>query len=223
MTEQEKALKRLAENLHRKNYTGYEQVVRITELAELTGKQGKDLAEALNCDPSWVSRMRSVAKLRPEWLEALRAEQVTISDCSEANKLSIDDQVILLESKLSGHAIGREGMKAAAQKLRQGGGKSANSTPPERSNRVKIPLAMTLKEPDAAGKVTEVNIRGIVTVASHPGEEVDLEGSETLLHEALRAVRAARTRGLGLKAAQASWKDMAAMKAKTAPAPPAAD
>lgn len=68
-----------------------------------------------------------------------------------------------------------------------------NPQKPERMPKIKIPLANDVAT-------------GLVVVT---GKDIDLDDTETLLKEALKAVRAAKDKKLDCKTAQSVWRDMA--------------
>jgi ParB/RepB/Spo0J family partition protein len=110
---------RAAENLQRKELTGYRKHLLCAEL--MSGNpawQMKDLAEQLHLDPSMVTRLLSPSKCIPTWQEALAAGKVGISDCYAASKLGEVEQAELLRLKLSG---------ASRDAIEQAGRKSRNS------------------------------------------------------------------------------------------------
>lgn len=110
---------RAAENLQRKELTGYQKSLLCAEL--MSGNptwQLKDLAEELHLDPSMVTRLLSPSKCIPAWQEALAAGKVGISDCYAASKLGEEEQAKLLRLKLSG---------ASRDAIEQAGRNSRNS------------------------------------------------------------------------------------------------
>jgi ParB/RepB/Spo0J family partition protein len=117
---------RAAENLQRKELTGYQKYLLCAEL--MSGNptwQMKDLAEQLHLDPSMVTRLLSPSKCIPAWQDALAAGKVGISDVYAASKLVEAEQAELLRLKLSGASrdtieqVGRKSRncKAATVKL----------------------------------------------------------------------------------------------------------
>ncbi len=108
---------RAAENLHRKELTGYQKSLLCAELMSGNPQwQMKDLAEQLHLDPSMVTRLLSPSKCIPAWQEALKAGKVGISDCYAASKLPPDEQAGLLALKLSGAS--RDAIEQAGRKTR---------------------------------------------------------------------------------------------------------
>ena len=63
--------------------------------------QHKDLAQALNLDPSMVTRLLSPLKCIEGVAGALKEEKVGISDCYAASKLPPEEQAGLLSLKLA--------------------------------------------------------------------------------------------------------------------------
>lgn len=195
--EEEIAGIRLATVFHKADLTAFEKARACADiLAAHPGWQMKDLAAFLHLDPSSVTRWCSPSRCSPAWQQALKDGRVGISDCYAASKLPHEQQEALLAMKLAGAS--RDAIEQAGRAARnQGGGHEA---PPERCSRVKIPLAVSTKE---------ISAHGTVTLTSLPGREIDLKEAENLLKEALKAVRDASGRGLGVKAAQAGWRDVA--------------
>lgn len=95
-------LTRAAENLQRKELTGYRKWRLCDALIELNGWDQKTLAQHLHLGESNVTRLLSPSKSSAAWQEALREGKVTISDCYAASKLPLEDQAGLLALKLSG-------------------------------------------------------------------------------------------------------------------------
>lgn len=124
---------RAAENLQRKELTGYQKWVLCAEL--IAGNptwQMKDLAEQLHLDPSMVTRLLSPSKCISAWQEALAAGKVGISDCYAASKLGEAEQTELLRLKLAG---------ASRDAIEQAGRKSRSTQPTAvKLSRVKIAM-----------------------------------------------------------------------------------
>jgi ParB/RepB/Spo0J family partition protein len=124
---------RAAENLQRKELTGYQKWLLCSELiAGNPNWQLKDLAEQLHLDPSMVTRLLSPSKCIPAWQEALAAGKVGISDVYAASKHSEAEQAELLRLKLSG---------ASRDAIEQAGRKSRSTKPTAiKLSRVKIAM-----------------------------------------------------------------------------------
>lgn len=185
---------RAAENLHRNDLTWFRKYLLCTDL--LCGNPGwdqKTLAEFLRLSEPTVARMLSPGKCTEAWQQALKDGKVGITDIAVAASLPHAKQAALLEQKLNGAT--RDVLVESARRAR-----SPSEPPAETVTRVRIPLAVATKD---------VSAHGTVTVAGTPGQEIGLRETETLLKEALRAVKDAQHRGLGTKAAQASWRDTA--------------
>jgi ParB family transcriptional regulator, chromosome partitioning protein len=123
---------RAAENVQRKELTGYQKSLLCAEL--MSGNptwRMKDLAEQLRLDPSMVTRLLSPSKCVPAWQEALAAGKVGISDCYAASKLGEAEQAELLRLKLSG---------ASRDAIEHAGRKSRNS----KSSAIKLSRVKTL-------------------------------------------------------------------------------
>lgn len=174
---------RAAENLQRKELTGYQKWVLCAEL--MSGNptwQMKDLAEQLHLDPSMVTRLLSPSKCIATWQEALAAGKVGISDAYAASKLSESEQADLLRLKLSGAS--RDSIEQAGRKKRAGG------TPGVKLARIKAVLSS-----------------GVVIVAS--GKGLSLDDLIESLGEAQREAKKAREQGLDAKTFSAVMRDKA--------------
>ena len=188
---------RLTSFFHREGLSAYEKWLACAELMCANPSwQLKTMAEHLHLDPATVTRLMSPSKLTPEWQQALKDGKVTIGNCYTASQLPDADQPGFLALTLSD--MPREAVARAAKKLRSN---EPTTEPSERTAKIKIPLAV---------KVDGIAVAGTVTVAGSPGEEVGLVDAERILTQALRSVKDAQKLGLGLKAAQASWRDIAA-------------
>jgi ParB family transcriptional regulator, chromosome partitioning protein len=93
----------LVNTMHRSGLKPYEQYAGFNSWFE-QNKEGTAamLAERLGLHPGNVSRIMSLGKCIPAWLEAAKAGRVGISDWSEASKLDPRGQHELLEMKLRG-------------------------------------------------------------------------------------------------------------------------
>ena len=103
------------------------------------------------------------------------------------------DQVASLGDRLSGKT-----RDEVAKKGRKSRGDNDKHEP---TARVRIPLAVNTET---------LTANGTVTVASLPGEEIDLDGVEDMLNAAIKAVREAKKKGISAKVFAAAMKDMAA-------------
>lgn len=173
---------RAAENLHRKELTGYQKWILCAEL--IAGNptwQMKGLAEQLHLDPSMVTRLLSPSKCIPAWQEALAAGMVGISDCYAASKLCEAEQAELLRLKLSG---------ASRDAIEQAGRKKRAAAPTVKLSRIKAILPS-----------------GVMIVASGAG--LTLDDLIESLGEAQREARKAREQGLDARTFQADLRDKA--------------
>ena len=152
------------------------------------GVANQDIARTLGINPGWASKLNALADCLPEVQEAARAGKIGPNEWALIGKSP--DQLHALSVALGGN---RDRLRQAAR--------PKDGAPKEKAGRVKIPLAVSTDGYDAAG---------IVTIASLPGSEIDFEGVENLLKEALKAVRDAMKRKLDIKTFQAAMKDMAA-------------
>ncbi len=93
----------LVNAIHRSALKPYEQYVGCNNWFE-QNKEGTAamLAERLDLHAGTISRIMSLGKCIPAWIEAAKAGQVGISDWSEASKLDPRGQHELLEMKLRG-------------------------------------------------------------------------------------------------------------------------
>jgi ParB family chromosome partitioning protein len=155
---------RASENLKRKELKGYQKWFLCADLMACNPDwEMKGLADALHLDPSMVTRLLSPSKCIPAWQEALKAEQVGISDCYAASKLPPDEQAGLLRLKLSGAS--RDAIEQAGRKRRNR--KAATVT----TKRLKIAM------PEATLVIT--------------GKELSMAGVVDLLSETLKEARKA--------------------------------
>jgi ParB family chromosome partitioning protein len=133
LSDSQRRLWQLTENIQRKNLTGYEMWMGCAELMCMNpGWEMKNLAEALKLDPSSVTRILSPSRCTAPWQDALRDGRVGISDCYAAAKLPEKDQAGLLALKLSGAS--RDAIEQAGRKSRKG------SSPAVRVNSIRCPL-----------------------------------------------------------------------------------
>ena len=103
LTDTQFKLIRAAENLQRKDLTGYQKWLLCSDLLrDNAAWQLKDLAEHLHLDPSMVTRLLSPSKCTEAAQNALRAGTIGISDCYEFSQESPDRQAELLRMKLTG-------------------------------------------------------------------------------------------------------------------------
>lgn len=175
----------LVENMQRADLSGYEQWLGCAELMCMHSSppwQMKDLAEALQKDPSTVTRLLSPSKCIQAWQDALRDGKVGISDCYAASKLPQDKQAGLLALKLSGAS--RDQIEEAGRKTR-----TPRAETPKQA-RVVCPLS--------------TGTRIVVT-----GPEMDLDGLIEALQSALEAARKANKDSLDVKTAERVWRDRA--------------
>jgi ParB/RepB/Spo0J family partition protein len=146
----------------------------------------KEIAKDLGVDPSLVTRWMAWEKIIDPVRQALVADKLTLTGMYAISQLPAEEQEAALAVALN--APNAAAVARAVRKQRNGNGQSAVRMP-----KIKIPLAN-----DAA--------TGLVVVS---GESIDLDDAETLLKEALKAVRSAKDKSLDCKTAQAVWRDVA--------------
>ena len=177
----------LVSAIHRADLTAYDKAMamRGIEVAN-PGLTRKALAEeVLHIDPAMVTKYLSLFECIQAVQDAAKAYKIGVSDWYAISRRP--DQEAALEKALNGAT--RAELEEEGRRQRSG----TQSQPAIRLPRIRIPLAT-----DAAN--------GTVTVA---GEEIDLDDAESLLKEAMKAVRAAKDKALDTKTAQAVWRDMA--------------
>ena len=96
---------------------------------------------------------------------------------------------------MNGSITSRDELERHGRKQRNGDGK-----PPARTPKIRIPLAV---ESDG------LSVHGAATVTGVPGEDIGLDDAESILKEALKAVREAARQGLDAKTFQAVMRDRA--------------
>jgi hypothetical protein len=172
--------------VHRQDISAYDKAVTIRDIkADHPGMSNKQLAdEVLDIDPATVTKNLTLFDCIPKVQAAAQAGELTLSGWYEISKSP--DQAAALAAALNGAT--RDQLQGESRRQRNG-----HATPAVRLPRIKIPLA------------TET-ATGTVTLA---GEDIDLDDAETLLKEAMKAVRAARDKNLDTKTAQSVWRDMA--------------
>jgi ParB-like chromosome segregation protein Spo0J len=178
-------IRRVSENLQREDLTLWDKYQECKGFMEdQPGITGKEIAAAINVDASTIPRYLCLDHCIAEVRQAAKDGLIGMKATYEISKEPLERQQALLAEALAGGAA----QVARARKRRNG------SVPAVRTARIRIPLAT-----DTA--------RGIVTIA---GDEIDLEDGENILKEAMKAVRAAREKGLNASTAQKVWKDVAA-------------
>lgn len=174
--------------LHSTTLTAYDQAQAVKDWLASSGGTAKELSERLHLSQSMITRLNSLWSCVQAVQDAAKAGKIGAAAWYSISQVSLEAQPGLLTLALDG--MSTEKVAARSRKLR------ADKQASDRAKTVRIPLA---------GQVP-----GTVTVAAPFGDDCDLEGVETLLRAALRSVTEAMRRGLGPKAAQASWRDMAA-------------
>ncbi len=183
MSEQDIKRWQLVENMQRADLTGHEQFKGCHELKEMNSTwQLKDLAKALNIDPSTVCKIMSPSKCTEQWQDALRDGKVSISDCYVASKLPPEKQSGLLALKLSG--VSRDELERAERDARNGSKDSV------KISRVRC----------------EISCGQTVTVS---GPSMGLHELIEALNETIKEARKARESGLDVKTFQAVLRDKA--------------
>ena len=179
----------LTENLQRLDITDVQLYLSVAELERL-GMARKDIASKLGVSAASATRYFAPDNCPPEAREHFLAERLTLGQCYQISTAA--NPLASMAVFLGG------GTREKAGKA----GKPPGDAAKERAARVKIPLAVE-------GEGYSAN--GIVTVASLPGEEIDLEGAENLLREAMRSVKEAQKKGWTVKSAMSAWRDTAAL------------
>ncbi|MGO9469776.1 MAG: ParB/RepB/Spo0J family partition protein [Isosphaeraceae bacterium] len=172
-------------NVHRQDISAYDKALAIRAIKQerptLTNRQLAE--EELDIDPALVTKYLSLFDCQPDVLQAAKDGLIGLTDWYAISKSP--DQAKALAMALNGST--RDGLERESRRQR------SSSTPAVRLPRIKIPLAT-----DAA--------TGTVTLS---GDGLDLDAAETLLKEAMKAVKAAKDKNLDPKTAQAVWRDVA--------------
>ena len=173
LTDTEIRIIQLVENLHRSSLSGYDRWRACEELKAMNPDfRAKDLAEKLRLDASMIVRLMSPSSCLPEIQDALKAGEITLSDCYAMSKSkSPADQAKLLALKLSGAS--RDQIEAQARKQR-------NGTPAVMVSRIKCPLP--------SGAVVQVS-----------GREISLDGMIEAISELLKEAKRAGEQGWDVK------------------------
>ncbi|MBP3955467.1 ParB/RepB/Spo0J family partition protein [Gemmata sp. G18] len=186
LTDSQKRVWQLVENMLRADLTGYEQWTACAELMCMNaGWQMKDAAEALGLDPSTITRILSPSKCVQEWQDALRDGKVGITDCYSASKLPQEKQAGLLALKLSGAS--RDHLEAVVKKAR------STSASTVKLAKVRCPLSTG-------------------TVVTVQGAEMGLDELIEALQSTLESARRANKEQIDVK----TWARVMADKAKVA-------
>lgn len=186
LSDSQKRVWQLVENMQRADLSGFEQWTACAELMCMNpGWQMQDAAEALGLAPSTITRILSPSKLTQEWQDALKGGKVSISDCYAASKLPQDKQGGLLALKLSG---------ATRDQLEEAGRK-------ERKRRVEAVKVARVRCPLSTGTVVTVQ-----------GPEMGLDGLIDALQLALEAAKKANKDSLDVKTAEKVWRDRSKVK-----------
>jgi ParB-like chromosome segregation protein Spo0J len=172
---------RAAENLQRKDLSGFRKWQLCAELMCANPWQMKDLAEHLHLDPSMVTRLLSPSRCTEAWQTALKEGKVGISDCYAASKLEPSEQAGLLALKLAGAS--RDTIEQEARKSRNGSAETV------RVQKVKCTLPS-----------------GVTVVVA--GEGVSLDESIKALTQAIKEMKRARDLGYTARTFAAAMKDM---------------
>jgi len=177
--------------VHRQDISAFDKATAIREIkADHPGMTSKQLAdEVLNIDAALVTKHLALFDTIPAVQEAAKAGQIGFTVWYAISRAA--DQMAALQAALSGSS------RDEIERRSRGNGslhRTIQTAPPTvRLPRIKIPLA------------TET-ATGTVTLA---GENIDLDDAETLLKEAMKAVRDAKGKNLDTKTAQAVWRDVA--------------
>ncbi|MHC5537927.1 hypothetical protein ACYOEI_06815 [Singulisphaera rosea] len=173
---------------HRKGLSGAEQWRTLENIvAAYPSLKQRDIAEKLHVNEGTVSRGLSPSKCVLAVQEALKAGKIGLADCADLARLSQEDQLVGLTKRLAGGKVPKPP-------------RDPGETPPDKVAR--LPIRLAVEEGD-------ISVHGTVTLASMPGEEMDLDSAEGLLVQALRALRDAKKRGISPRTFAKAMKDMA--------------
>lgn len=175
---------RAAENLQRKELTGYQMWRLCAEL--LSGNptwQMKDLAQQLHLDPSMVTRLLSPSKCIPAAQEALKAGKIALSTCYALSKCETpEEQARMLTAALNG---------ASRDQIEQAGRKSRN----RQAAAVKV---ARIKCPVASGTVVQIS-----------GEGLSLDDAIEAAQEWIKEAKKASEQGLDARTFERVCRDKA--------------
>jgi ParB/RepB/Spo0J family partition protein len=184
----------LTENVQRLDLSDPELYLAASELLKLNPDwTRKALSEHLGKSQSTVTHWLSPSDLIPDAQQAFLEGKFGFTKAYAIAKLPPESQSGLLALTLSGSSrddIEREGRRSRS--------KPSPEADPQSQSAKKVKIAVA----------TDV-ATGQVSVAGSPGEEIDLEGTEALLREALKMVRSAKDKSLTVRSAVSVWADMA--------------
>ena len=186
ITPQEVRIIQLTENLQREDISDVQLFHAVVELEGTLGMAKKDIAAMLGFSPAKVTRAVSPQNCPPEAMDYFLAERLTLGHCYKISTSA--DPLATMAHFLKGGT--HDEAEAAAR--------PKSSTSGEKTSSVRIPLAL---DSDGGMRGGRVSISGL------PGQGLDLEATETLLKDALQAVKEARKESWTLKNAQAIWRD----------------
>jgi ParB/RepB/Spo0J family partition protein len=187
ITEAEFNRLQLVENLQRQDLSNAEKCLGCVKFARSNqGMNYKQIAEELHIDASMVTRWMAWERVIEPVQQALAANAITLQAMYAISQCPQEEQAVALASALA--APNAAAATRAVRKQRNGNGQATVRMP-----KIKIPLA------NDGGT-------GLVVVS---GDGIDLDDAESLLKEALKAVRAAKDKNLDCKTAQAVWRDVA--------------
>jgi ParB/RepB/Spo0J family partition protein len=189
LTKDELTLWQLVNDVQREHLTPAERAkaaikVRLAN-PDMTVKQ---LDGLINMGESLLWKYLQAERLSSVAMEAFEDGRIGLTEMVEVAKHPHDKQA---------DQLGKSRDEIRKGRKRQ----ETDELPPERTAKVKIPLAIN---------TTDLTANGTVTVASLPGEEMDMDGVEGLLTAALKAVRDAKKKGISPKSFSALMKDVAA-------------
>lgn len=188
MTPDEKTIVQLTENLHREDITE-PQLFQAVVALEAHGMARKEIAHMIGVSAPTATRYFAPSSCPPEAMEHFLNGRLTLLHCYKISTSS--DPLATLAHFLKGGT--HDQAEAAAR--------PKSEAPGEKTASVRIPLAL---HSDSGLRGGRLSISGL------PGQGLDLGGTETLLKDALQAVKEARKEGWTLKNAQAIWRDRAA-------------
>jgi len=184
-SESERMIAQAASSIHRADLSGWEKYQLCYGLVQLnTNWLGKDVAKALNVNPSMVSRLLSPSKCIKPIRDALQVGLIGISDCYEFSQVPEYEQEELLRLKMSGKS------RDEVASIRRNKSAEPQSTSTVRTARMKCAL------PSGA----------CITIS---GQDLSLSDAAEALGEAQKAIRKAIADGLDAKTWQAVMRDKA--------------
>jgi hypothetical protein len=177
---------------HTKGLSDFEEFLAIDGwLALNPDATAKQFAQRVHRDEAIVSKIGSLRRCIDPVKDAAKAGLIGYTKWHQIAPMPPEEQAAALAACLSG---------ATREDLQRRRRRNGQDEPKEKVARIKIPLAVN---------TDDVTANGLVTVASLPGEEIDLDSAQDLLEQALKAIRDAKKRGITAKTFARAMKDMA--------------